>query len=182
MTPPAGPQPAPVPGEPDPAAVLALGEPPEPRHREELRRAAIGAAATVTGDPGGAARVADAVLAVCDEEAIRQMASELVSAARVRSLDFRNGVQMELEPARELVASWAAAARTILQDAGAPNYVEMLFGLAGDPQRYAFLLQRCGHLTPHEARLEAEGRAEAAEAESARLRAEIDRLRQQQSQ
>src|ERR1019366_5241572 len=85
-------------------------------------------------------------------------------------------MHIELEPARELVAARAAAARTILTDAGAPNYaeIEMGFSLAGDPGRYAFILQRCGKLTPHQARVQAEERAAAAETERDQLRAELD--------
>ena len=85
-------------------------------------------------------------------------------------------MHIELEVARELVAARAAAARTILQDAGAPNYaeIEMGFSLAGDPGRYAFILQRCAKLTPHQARVQAEERAAAAETERDQLRAELD--------
>jgi hypothetical protein len=58
-------------------------------------------------------------------------------------------MHIELEVARELVAARAAAARTILTNAGAPNYaeIEMGFSLADDPGHYAFILQRCGKLT-----------------------------------
>jgi hypothetical protein len=152
--------------------------PADPRDWPQVRLAAIDAVTALTGDPHAATPIADAVLAVCGEEAVNRMATEIASTARLKSIGFRDGMHIELEPARELVAAWAAAARTILADAGAPNYaeIEMGFSLAGDPARYAFILQRCGKLTPHQARAQAEERAAAAEAERDQLRAELGRF------
>jgi hypothetical protein len=148
----------------------------EDRDWTRVREAAIDAVAAVTGDPQAAPAIADAVLAVCDEEAVSQMAGQMVEATRIKSLDFRNGMKMDLVPARELAALWAGAARGMLLDAA--NYVEMEIGLAGDPERFVFRLERCGHLTPHQARIQAEERAAEAQAETARLRAQLERLTQ----
>jgi hypothetical protein len=86
-----------------------------------------------------------------------------------------------VEPARELVAHWVAAARAMLGDA--PNYseteidfgredppgYEMEIKLAGELDRYVFRVQRRGKLTPHQARKLAEERAERAEAKLAAI-------------
>ncbi|MFD8577182.1 hypothetical protein ACFV1H_17855 [Streptomyces virginiae] len=76
----------------------------------------------------------------------------------LKSMDFRNGATMDLEPARDMVAQWVGAARTMLGDA--PNYsetpIEMIVKVAEAPERFAFILQRVGKLTPHEARQQAE--------------------------
>jgi hypothetical protein len=79
---------------------------------------------------------------------------------------------MEIEPAREMVAQWVGAARAMLGDA--PNYsetpIEMEVKVAESPERFAFVLQRVGKLTPHQARQQAEQRAEQAEAAIERVR------------
>lgn len=99
-----------------------------------------------------------------------------------------DGVHLALQPAREVVALWAAAARGMLGDA--PNYsetpismpadvdegladghgVEMTVRRGGEAEEFVFRLQRAGRLTPHEARLIAERRADAAEELLARVR------------
>ncbi|WP_031030075.1 MULTISPECIES: hypothetical protein [unclassified Streptomyces] len=89
-------------------------------------------------------------------------------------MDFRNGMHMEMEPARELLASWVAAARTMLGDA--PNYTEtkvsMDVKVAESPEMYTLVVQRHapGALTPHEARQKAEARVAELEAQLAELR------------
>jgi hypothetical protein len=100
--------------------------------------------------------LADAALAVCDDEAIQRMAEHYVERSGIRSMDFRNGVNMDLAPAQELVANWVACARTMLGDA--VNYVTMDVKLAGEIHGYSFVLQRRepGKLTPHQARQLAE--------------------------
>lgn len=113
---------------------------------------------------------ARAVLAVIEDEAIDRMANKLAAIDHmankladetgIRSMDFRNGMAMELEPSRALVANWVGAARGMLGDA--PNYSEtpitMTVKVAEDPEEFVFILQRVGpgKLTPHQARVAAE--------------------------
>lgn len=126
-----------------------------------------------------AGKAADAALAVVEDEALDRMAEHFINETKIRSMDFRNGMSMNLEPARELAAVWVGCARGMLGDA--PNYSEtsvtFTVSLAGEAERYAFTLQRVGRLTPHEARQQAEReldewreRAEKAEAAIARVR------------
>lgn len=116
---------------------------------------------------------ADAAMAVVEGEALDRMAEAFVAESRMRAMDFRNGVKMDIVPAREIAAAWVAAARAMLGDA--PNYaetpVEMETGLAGERERFAFTLQRVGKVTPHQAR-------QAAEAERDALAATINRIRE----
>jgi len=98
----------------------------------------------------------------------RQWTAEQMAQTKVRTLDFRNGVDMELEPAQDLAASLVAAARTLL--GGADNYVEatyasteysaysMTVSIPELPERYTLTIQRVapGKCTPHEARVRAE--------------------------
>lgn len=142
----------------------------EPRDWETLRSDAISAAREVTGDDDLAEQVTDAVLSVIDEEATRRYCETIIEATRIKSMDFSNGAVMEIVPARDAVLGWVGAARALLDDA--PNYSEtvMEFGIAEDPQRYAFTVQKIGKLTPHQAR-------QRAEAERDELRAEVERLR-----
>jgi hypothetical protein len=151
----------------------------EPRGWDQLRADAVAAAraarARRTED------IVDIVLAVCDEETVRRLAAKLIADTGIRAMDFRRGASMDLEPARDAVALWVGIARGMLN--GGPNYsetrvdygledppgVEMTVGLAEDPERFVFRLQRAGRLTPHEARREAEDRAASLEAELARF-------------
>jgi hypothetical protein len=124
-------------------------------------------------------QLTEAVMAEIEQEAIDRMAAQFVDETRIRSMDFRNGARMDVQPAREIVAGWVAAARTMLGDA--PNYCEteidygladppgyeMTVGLGGEAERYVFRVQRRGKLTPHQARQLAEKRAELAEAKLA---------------
>ncbi|MEU2510525.1 hypothetical protein [Streptomyces syringium] len=93
-----------------------------------------------------------------DDEARERWIQNQINETGIRSMDFRNGMTMELEPARELIPHWVAAARTLLGDA--PNYtetpVEMEFKTAESPERFAFIVQRVGKITPHQARQQAE--------------------------
>lgn len=114
-----------------------------------------------TDVPGG---VLDTILAVAEGEALDRMAHRLLEETNLRAMDFRNGMSMEVEPARALAANFVGAARAMLGEA--PNYsetpFEMGFRLAGQPERFAFIVQRVapGKLTPHEARQAAEQRAD----------------------
>lgn len=109
-----------------------------------------------------------AVRAVLAEAAAQQWIQKQLDETGIRSMDFRNGVHMDLEPARELLAHQVAAARTMLGDA--PNYTETKLEwdvkVAESPEMYTIVIQRHapGALTPHEARQEAEARITAAQA------------------
>jgi hypothetical protein len=118
---------------------------------------------------------ARAVTAVVDDEALARMADTLLQQTTIRSVDFRNGMSMELKPARALAANFVGMARAMLSDA--PNYsetvvefppddssVSMELKMARQPERFTLTVQRVGKLTPHQARQAAETRA--AEAQS----------------
>lgn len=123
-------------------------------------------------------RLIEAALGVFDETAIERMAQHYVDDTHIRSMEFRNGAELDLVPAQDMVAVWVATARTMLGDA--PNYsetrvdfpaekVEMELKLAGEVDRYVFTVQRAGKLTPHEARVKAEQERDEALAEVDRL-------------
>lgn len=105
-----------------------------------------------------------AVLAILDQAAAQQWIQKQLEETGLKSMDFRNGMAMDLEPAREMVAHWVGAARAMLGDA--PNYSEtpitMDVKVAESPETFAFTLQRVGKLTPHQARQRAEARIAAA--------------------
>jgi hypothetical protein len=109
-----------------------------------------------------------------DEEARERWIEQQLDETGLKAMDFRNGMAMELEPARELVAHWVGAARAMLGDA--PNYtetpIEMEVKVGESPERFAFVLQRVAPdaLTPHQARQRAEERADKAEAAIDRAR------------
>ncbi|MGW3196267.1 hypothetical protein ACWDBD_17110 [Streptomyces sp. NPDC001118] len=102
----------------------------------------------------------NAVRAVLAEAAAQQWIQKQLDETGIRSVDFRNGVHMDIATARELLAHWVAAARTMLGDA--PNYtetkLEMDVKIAESPELYTLVVQRHapGALTPHEARQRAE--------------------------
>lgn len=102
----------------------------------------------------------NAVRAVLAEAAAKQWIDKQLAEAGLKAMDFRNGMAMEIEPAREMVAHWVGAARGMLGDA--PNYsetpIEMEVKVGESPERFAFVLQRVGKLTPHQARQRAEER------------------------
>ena len=79
--------------------------PAEPRDWPQVRLAAGDAVTAPTGAPHAATPIADAVLAVCGEEAVSRMATEIAATTRLKSIGFRDGMRIELEPARELVAA-----------------------------------------------------------------------------
>lgn len=138
----------------------------EPRDWETLRADIAGAAAGAVNVGGSALEVAAAVLSVIDEECVRALCAEHVNKTMLRSMDFRNGAALELQPARDMVAYWVGAARALLD--GAENYSETRvdFGIPEDPQRYSFVVQKAGKLTPHEARRQAEADLEELRARS----------------
>lgn len=130
---------------------------------------------------------AEQTAAELEAEGVDKMADRLLDDTRMHALQIREGkAELAIEPARELAAIWVGCARTML--AGAENYSETKVayevGLAGEPERYALIVQRVGKLTPHEARQraeqradQAEARARAAEREAARLRAALSKER-----
>jgi hypothetical protein len=128
---------------------------------------------TVRGKPAGrtgreiahfsSERLADAVLAEIDDEAIDRMAKHYVDETHIKALEIRDGANLELEPAQDMVALWVAAARTMLGDA--ENYSETPVGLpsvsmdvklAGEYESFTLTVQRAGKLTPHQARVKVE--------------------------
>ncbi|MDX3111386.1 hypothetical protein PW035_62040 [Nonomuraea angiospora] len=82
-------------------------------------------------------------------------AEALANETLMKGLTVENGaINLSLIPPREIVQVWVYAAREMLGDA--TNYVEMEIKLADEAERFAFVLQRIGKLTPHEARQKAE--------------------------
>ncbi|MFG2670829.1 hypothetical protein [Streptomyces sp. NPDC048445] len=112
-----------------------------------------------------------------DDEARERWIQKQLDETGLKAMDFRNGMAMEIQPARELVAQWVGAARAMLGDAS--NYtetpIEMEVKVGESPERFAFVLQRVGKLSPHQARQQAEQRAEQAEAAIERVRKLCDR-------
>jgi hypothetical protein len=117
-----------------------------------------------------------AVQAVLHEAAAQQWIQKQIDETGIRAMDFRNGMEMGLAPARELLAHWVAAARSMLGDA--PNYTETRISMdvkvAESPELYTLVVQRHapGTLTPHEARQRAEARVAAVLAECDAITAE----------
>ncbi|MEV0616153.1 hypothetical protein AB0I81_22760 [Nonomuraea sp. NPDC050404] len=111
------------------------------------------------------------------ERRIDADAEALADQTLMKGLTVGKGkLELSLIPPREIVAGWVHTARELLGEA--TNYVEMEIKLAGEVERFAFVLQRVGKLTPHEARQKAETerdewreRTETAERDVARLRA-----------
>lgn len=133
----------------------------EKRDWAAVRAAAIDAVRAATAGANwpasDAEEVADAVLAVCDEEAVNRMADEFVAESRLISLGAEDGrATLKAAPAREIVAHWVMASRGLLADA--KNYVEIEMEFPDRPNgtRYAFVLQRVGKYTPHQMRKQAE--------------------------
>lgn len=108
------------------------------------------------------------------DAAAQRWTAEQIAQIGVRSMDFRNGATMDLEPAREMVAMWVGACRgligtgpnyseTVLTDrvdhlANRGDKVEMGVKVAESTDKYIITVQRdaFGTLTPHEARQRAE--------------------------
>lgn len=133
----------------------------EPRDWAAVRAAAIVAVRKATAGANwpdnDVEEVADAVLAVLDQEALNRLSAEYVEASRLRSLRAEDGhAVLDMVAAREAAAGWVLAARALLD--GAENYSETSMEFVDRPrgERYAFTVQRVGKLTPHEARRAAE--------------------------
>ncbi|WP_433357841.1 hypothetical protein ACQP25_44545 (plasmid) [Microtetraspora malaysiensis] len=102
---------------------------------------------------------------------------ELADQMGVRNLRAKNGgAAVELVPPEELARHIFANFAHMIGDA--MNYVEFELQHPTTGWRCVFIVQRVGpdKLTPHDARAQAERRAEQAEAEAARLRAELGAL------
>lgn len=116
-----------------------------------------------------------AIEAVLEDAVAQRWMTEQMSQISIRSAEYRDGVaQMDLEPARELLAMWVGAARGLI--AGGPNYsetvltdrvdnlahtgdkLEMGVKVAESPDKYVITVQReaFNTITPHEARQRAE--------------------------
>jgi hypothetical protein len=133
--------------------------------------------------------IADTALNVLSDEAAERWIQQQLDQTGIRSMDFRNGMEMELEPARELLGHWVAAARAMLGDA--PNYAEtpvaidngerlsMDVKVAESPEMYTLTVQRHapGALTPHQARMKAEAELEQLRAALARVESYAHELR-----
>ncbi|MEU1824222.1 hypothetical protein ABZ502_17565 [Streptomyces abikoensis] len=113
------------------------------------------------------ALLAPVVETILEDAVAKQWIEQQLAQTGLRAADFRNGAHMELEPAREMLAAFVAAARTMLGDA--PNYmetpvefpsakVEMDVKVAESAEMYTLVVQRhaSGALTPHQARERAE--------------------------
>ena len=152
-----------------------MSEPPDLRTRLAQ---AFSKAATAKGVRLGRLRfaLADAALGVFDDEAQQRLIDDMMERTRIRDLDFRNGVNLEIQAAREVASLYVAAARTMLGDA--ENYsetpVSFTVKVAESPEEYVLIVQRAGKLTPHEARKRAETERDAALAEVARLTALLE--------
>jgi hypothetical protein len=103
---------------------------------------------------------------------VDDLAQQLQAAVEGRILDtsyFRemtteNGrTHLALQPAREVVQLYFAAARAML--GAAENYVEFEMQMAGEADRFAFVIQRLDGLTPHQSRQRAERERDQARAE-----------------
>lgn len=86
-------------------------------------------------------------------------------------------IEMSLHMAHDMMRVLVAGVVKILDEVGGPNYVEMMFKLAGSNDRYTLTIRRPDGKTPGEVASEERKRADDAEAEVRRLTAENDRLR-----
>jgi len=120
--------------------------------------------------------LADAALEVLDDHTQQRLIDDMMERTRIRDLDFRNGVNLEIQAAREVASLYVAAARTMLGDA--ENYsetpVSFTVKVAESPEEYVLIVQRAGKLTPHQARRNAEAERDEALAEVARLTALLE--------
>lgn len=126
---------------------------------------------------GEADTLADAVLAAIGDDAQDRLLADMMERSKIRSMDFRRGVDMDIEAAEEICAAFVAAARTMLGDA--PNYsetpVEFEVKAAESPESYVYVLtvQRAEKPTPHQMRERAEAERDAALARVADLEAQL---------
>lgn len=106
----------------------------------------------------------DVVSELLKDATIQEWTADQLKQVGIRSMEFRNGAVMDLEPAREMVAMWVGACRGLIN--GGPNYSETVMDHLAKPgdkvsmgERYIITVQRdqLGCITPHQARQRAEG-------------------------
>lgn len=125
----------------------------------------------------GPAAALDAVMAVVADALRDEAAQTLLNQTQLKGMTVEDGaLVLQLGPPRELVIAFVDAARKMLGDA--PNYsetvvefpaVSMEIKAGGEFERYAFIVQRVGKLTPHQARQEAEAARDELRARLAQL-------------
>ncbi len=92
-------------------------------------------------------------------------AYEKLAEPSLNWMRLENG-QLDMAVAGAVVQHIAAAMAGWFRESGAENYVEMSLNARDEPfERYVVTVQKVGRLSPHEARVAAEARAEEAEAE-----------------
>jgi hypothetical protein len=115
---------------------------------------------------------------------IEEKAEDFVgSTTMLRGMEVRDGtIEMDIEPARELLLTWCASVRVMLDDCQAENYAEIDIEAPRsgsvsmdirDGQKltdsYTLTLQRRSGKTPHQLRRDAERERDEARAELARV-------------
>jgi hypothetical protein len=137
--------------------------------------------------PNGSVATLIAMLREAQDEVARlieEKAESFVnSTTMLRGMEIRDGIiEVSIEPARELLLTWCAAVRAMLDDCQAENYAEIdieaprsgsvLMDIR-DGQNltdlYTLTLQRRRGKTPHQLRWDAERDRDAARAELARV-------------
>lgn len=116
---------------------------------------------------------AEAVVSeLLQDAATEQWIEEQVAQIKIKAAEFRDGASMDLQPARDFVAIWVGVCRGLIQ--GGPNYSETVMDLLAEPgakvemgvklaespaERYVITVLRDepGKLSPHQARMLAEG-------------------------
>lgn len=99
-----------------------------------------------------------------------------VAQARMIGWNIAEGQGPDVVMARETAVHLAQAAATYLECNGAENYVEELVWDEKRENRYTITFQRPGKKTPHELRVEADQRAQAAEDRFEKLRWYVERM------
>lgn len=126
--------------------------------------------------------LAHAALEVLDEDARAKVVADMMERTRIRDLQFRGGMNMDLDSARELTSAWVAAARTLLGDA--PNYsetpIQFEVKVAKSPETYVYVLtvQRAERPTPHQMRKKAEAERDEARETVDRVRHALEQIRE----
>lgn len=123
--------------------------------------------------------------AILDEAKAKAWIKDQLDATRIHAMELREGsAELSMEAASESMAFQFAAAKTMLGDA--TNYSETIawdLSPAGKAEKFTIVVQRhaLNALTPHEARVAAETRAQELEEANleaaARAQETIDRLR-----
>lgn len=95
------------------------------------------------------------------QESPEEFSKRMSAETKVHAIEYRHGhLEMEIEPAKEMMEAIVSFARTIIGDA--PNYTETkcqwTVSPADSAEDYTITVQRIapGKMTPHEARVKAE--------------------------